>query len=85
MKVIKNPALTKTEVIEIEPETVTITLSIEEAEMLLALSSHCHNFEGAWPAAAFNNAMHDAGVRQYKNWLVTANGERGPLLRVNKR
>lgn len=84
VNVIKNPAKTRTEVIEIEPETITLTLSVEEARMLLALSSHCHNFEGEWPARKFNSAMDKAGI-DYRTYRVTANDVNGPLLRVIKR
>lgn len=35
-----NPAKTRTEVIEIEPETVTLTLSKDEALVVRALTAH---------------------------------------------
>jgi len=37
-----NPAITRTETIIVEPKTVTLTISMEEAQMLLNVTGHCN-------------------------------------------
>lgn len=56
------PAKTKTEIVEVEPEQITLTLSHEEARVIQALTSHCLDVDDSQygkEIRSINNALSD--------------------------
>ena len=61
-----NPAVTRTEIVEVTPETITLTLSMEEAKALLAVSQRIGGSAVNTRRVhldKINNALWDVGVR----------------------